>query len=316
MDGTLIGADGLVSRRNLAAMQAARDAGIEVVIATGRRHSYAMRVLRGLGFPESSLLISSNGTVTRTIGAELIDRTHLSSETTLWLCEHLREFRNAMVITYDLVRPDGDDAYGALLVEHLEDLHSSIGKWMEANAPYIEHAVPLKDVILRRAVQHQSPIQVMLCGTIDRMRRVEARLLEHPRAFAAGITPPARLADAEVVLNRTEYPARDLSLVDLLPAGCSKGAAVMRLAASRGIEIAATMAIGDNWNDVSMLEVAGRPVLMENAPQDLKAVAALRGWNLGGHHAEDGVADAIWSVLGVQLADHPTSSAERCSVLA
>ena len=46
MDGTLLNAEGRVSVRNRAALQAAEDAGIEVVIATGRRHAYAMRVLR------------------------------------------------------------------------------------------------------------------------------------------------------------------------------------------------------------------------------------------------------------------------------
>ena len=53
------------------------------------------------------------------------------------------------------------------------------------------------------------------------------------------------------------------------------------------------MAIGDNWNDLSMLDVAGVAVLMENAPEDLKRLAAGRGWTMAGHHARDGVAEAI-----------------------
>ena len=63
MDGTLLGADGQVSARNLAALKAAEAAGVEVVVATGRRHCYAMRQLRGLGLGEENGLISSNGTV-------------------------------------------------------------------------------------------------------------------------------------------------------------------------------------------------------------------------------------------------------------
>jgi hydroxymethylpyrimidine pyrophosphatase-like HAD family hydrolase len=57
------------------------------------------------------------------------------------------------------------------------------------------------------------------------------------------------------------------------------------------------LAIGDNWNDVSMLEVAGRAVLMGNAPDDLKTVAAERSWVVGLQHDEDGVAAAIEAVL-------------------
>src|SRR6185312_11778949 len=70
MDGTLLGETGQVSPRNLAALLAAHAAGIEVVVATGRRHAYAMRVLRPLDLPHACALISSNGAVTRTLGAQ------------------------------------------------------------------------------------------------------------------------------------------------------------------------------------------------------------------------------------------------------
>jgi hydroxymethylpyrimidine pyrophosphatase-like HAD family hydrolase len=297
MDGTLLGPDGRVSDRNIAALKVAASAGIEIVVATGRRHCYAMRVLEAVGLPTSNILVSSNGTVTRTIGSSLIDRTLMPVETTLWLCEHLDEFRNAMVITYDLVQPDGDDLHGALVVQELEGLHASIGKWMEANAVYIERSAPLEEVVRRRAAVGEAPIQIMLCGAIERMRRAEARLLEHPAVYSAGVSAPQSRATAWVALNRTEYPDRDLSLVDILPAACSKGTALLRLAAARGIAGSEIMAIGDNWNDVSMLEVAGRPVLMENAPGDLKQFAAAKGWPIGGHHGRDGVADAIEHIL-------------------
>jgi HAD superfamily hydrolase (TIGR01484 family) len=292
MDGTLLGADGRVSGRNLAAMKAAERAGVEVVVATGRRHCYAMRVLRELGLREENALISSNGTVTRTIGASLLERTLLPVDTAKWLCGHVEEFRNALVITFDKVGPDGEDARGALVVEHLDVLTASIGKWMAANEPYIAHVAPIE-----RALETEAPIQMMLCGTVERMRRAEARLLEHPGVSAVGVTPQERAAGAEVALHRTEYAERDLSILDILPAGCGKGGALLRLAEQRGIKAKEILAIGDNWNDVSMLEVAGRAVLMGNAPESLKATAAERGWVVGKRHDEDGVAEVIDAVL-------------------
>jgi hydroxymethylpyrimidine pyrophosphatase-like HAD family hydrolase len=306
MDGTLLGLNGRVSADNLAALRAAELAGVEVVVATGRRHCYAMRILRELGLGAERVLVSSNGAVTRTIGTcaagmatadgtRLLERTLLARETALWLCAHLAEFRNALVITFDKVQPDGEDARGALVVEELEELHGSIGRWMEANAAYIEHVRPIERALA--GVDGAAPIQMMLCGTIERMRRAEARLLEDPRVYAAGVSAAERLATAEITLSRTEYPDRDLSLVDILPAGCSKGMALLRLAAGRGIAPAEMMAIGDNWNDLSMLEIAGRPVLMENAPEELKAMAQERGWRIGGHHDRHGVARAIEEVL-------------------
>jgi hydroxymethylpyrimidine pyrophosphatase-like HAD family hydrolase len=288
MDGTLLGPDGHVSARNLAALHAAEQAGIEIVVATGRRHCYAMRQLRGIGLREENALVSSNGTVTRTLGARLLERTLMQPETARWLCGHIDEFRNALVITFDRVGPDGEDARGSLVVEHLDELNGSIGKWMAANEPYIERIVPIEN-----ALNGEAPIQMMLCGTIERMRRAEARLLEHPGVSAVGVNPQEHTSQTEITLHRTEYPERDLSIVDILPAGCSKGSALLRLAANRGVKANEILAIGDNWNDVSMLEMAGQAVLMGNAPNDLKQMAAEQGWSLGRRHDEDGVAEAI-----------------------
>ncbi len=309
VDGTLLGADGKVSARNIAALQAAERAGVQVVIATGRRHSYAMKVLRGLGLGEENGLISSNGAVVRTLGARLLERTLLGQETAEWLCGHMGEFRRALLVTFDRVQPDGDDTRGALVVEEMDELNGSIGRWMAANEPYIERVIPMEAALGREGL-----IQMMLCGTIERMREAEALLLSDPKVLGVGlpldknevrregagleVTPQAVAA-----LHRTEYPERDLSIVDILPGGCSKGRALLDLARHHGVEREEILAIGDNWNDVSMLEAAGGAVLMANAPEDLKEVAAQRGWAVGAHHLEDGVAVAVESALdGAPLA--------------
>ena len=325
MDGTLLNEDGRVSPRTLAALHAAHRAGIEIVVATGRRHAYAMRILRPLGLHHALALISSNGTVTRTLGStteptQLIARTHLPHATALWLCAHIEEFRNALVLTFDRVGPDGEDTRGALVVEHLDQLHASIGRWMEVNEPYIAHIVPIESALTPAAhdAPSNAPIQAMLCGTIDRMTRAEARLLQHPGVAASGhpsgrsggehLGAPCQAASPPDVgmnesppplltLHRTEYPARNLSILDILPANCSKGAAILALAAARNIPASQIMAIGDNWNDVSMLEAAAHPILMANAPDDLRALALTRDWTIGPSNRADGVALAIESAL-------------------
>ncbi len=306
MDGTLLGDTGQVSPRNLAALLAAHAAGIEIVVATGRRHAYAMRVLRPLELPHACALISSNGAVTRTLGSsstsvptELIARTHMPVETALWLCSHLGDYRDALVLTFDTVAADGpshgDDTRGALVVEHLAGLQQSISRWMDANAPYIAHVDPIEKAL----TPENPPIQAMLCGTVDRMRAAEAHLLLDPRVVAVGHTDDEVESHHQIALHRTEYPARDLSILDILPAGCSKGAALLAYAASRGIDASEILAIGDNWNDVSMLAAAGSAVLMDNAPGDLKELARERGWQIGPANRDDGVALAIESALGV-----------------
>jgi hydroxymethylpyrimidine pyrophosphatase-like HAD family hydrolase len=307
VDGTLLGAEGRVSARNVAALKAAERAGVEVVIATGRRHSYAMKVLRGLDLGEENGLISSNGAVVRTLGARLLKRTLLEQRTAEWLCGHMGEFRRALLVTFDRVQADGEDTRGALVVEEMDDLRGSIGKWMAANEPYIETVIPMEEALGREGM-----IQMMLCGTIERMRGAEALLMGDPKVVGVGLSPlrksevrregaelvkPGAQVEAEAALHRTEYPERDLSIVDILPAGCSKGRALLELARQRGVEREEILAIGDNWNDVSMLEAAGSAVLMANAPEDLKEVARGRGWGVGAHHLEDGVAQAVEAAL-------------------
>ena len=311
MDGTLLGSDGRVSARNRAALLEAERQDVEIVIATGRRHAYAMRVLRDLGLRGANALISSNGTVTRTIGSNLVRRIHMPLETARWLCHEIGEFRDTFVLTFDKVGADGEDRRGALVCESTEALHASIGAWMRTNEPYIsrvesmEHALgasrqPVSEVSVAVAEQDADlvedlPIQAMLCGTIDRMLAAEARLMQHPAIAGVG---EAESSGCEIVLHRTVYPERDLAILDILPAGCSKASALEHLAELRGCTLADVLAIGDNWNDVAMLQAAGQSVLMGNAPEDLRQLAAVHGWRVGRTNDEDGVAEAIELALG------------------
>jgi hydroxymethylpyrimidine pyrophosphatase-like HAD family hydrolase len=289
IDGTLLNSDGLVSSRNVAALRLAESSGIEIVVATGRRHSYAMRALRDLDLCSTSALVSSNGTVIRTIGSELLDRTHMPLTTALWLCNHLKDFRNTLVLTFDLVDSNGEDTRGALVVEHIDELHASIGRWMRSNEPYIAHVNRLEE-----ALHSTPPIQMMLCGPVARMAEAEERLLQHPLVTAVG---EREAANAEITLHRTIYPENDLSIVDILPAGCSKASALEHLAHLRGITTNDILAIGDNWNDVPMLRLAGQSVLMSNAPADLIALAHTSGWTIAPSNDQDGVAVAIEAAL-------------------
>lgn len=289
MDGTLLGADGQVSARNRAALEQAHAQGIEVVVATGRRHSYAMGPLRSCNLCPTNALISSNGTVIRSVAADLLHRSHMPMETARWLCEHARDFRSTLVVTFDTTGPDGVERAGALVCETDHTLSSTINKWMEANAPSFQHVDRIED-----ALAGEPPIQMMLCGTVTHMREAERVLAGHPSIAGPGEEPTA---DTEITLHRTEYPERDLSILDILPAGISKASALVHLGELRGVTPDEMMAIGDNWNDLAMLELVGSPIVMGNAPRELQAIAHFKGWTIVPSHTEDGVAAAIEAVL-------------------
>jgi hypothetical protein len=62
------------------------------------------------------------------------------------------------------------------------------------------------------------------------------------------------------------------------------------------------MAIGDNWNDVDMLEWAGQGVLMGNAALELRAMGKMRGWKQAPHNDEDGVAAVLETAVARRAA--------------
>ena len=72
-----------------------------------------------------------------------------------------------------------------------------------------------------------------------------------------------------------------------------KGIALEKYAISKGISMENVMAIGDSYNDLSMLSKVGRSVAMENAPPEIKAVCT----HTTAINADDGVALAIEAIL-------------------
>jgi Cof subfamily protein (haloacid dehalogenase superfamily) len=282
MDGTLLPTFGkAVSERTIRALRAVQEAGITVAIATGRRTNYTAPLLEGFGLRADMPLITSNGAVTRTLGGESMDRCHMEARVARGLCGLLRGY-GALVFTFD--RP----GRGELVLEELELTHGRISLWIEANRNAIEVVKPLEDAL----PDGQNPIQGMVTGTIEKMRLAELALKASEWNLAC-----------ESV--RTEYPARDLSILDLLPQGVSKGWALERLAARLGVDRKETMAIGDNWNDVDMLEWAGQAVMMGNAAQELRTMAKMRGWKQAPPNDQDGVAHVLEAALAKVLAARP-----------
>ena len=279
IDGTLLNPEFQISGTDLATLRRAHSQGIEVILVTGRRHTFALPIAQQLGF--DLWLISSNGAVTRSLAGETFHRDLLPAPTCLELVRAMQEFRGQTVLTFDnndlhnnnLHNNDlHSDASGTIVIERLNELEASIQRWLEKNMQYIKFVVPIENALT------SDPVQAMFCGPIALMQRV-LLVLE-----SCGLP---------VTVVRTEYPGRDLSIVDVLNAGCSKGHALERWANYRRITREQVMAIGDNYNDIEMLAFAGRPYIMGNASEELRT----RGWTLTRSNAESGVSAAIEHVL-------------------
>jgi len=278
MDGTLLPSfSQTISPRNGKALKDLQDAGVTVAIATGRRTAYTAPLLADLDLRADMPLITSNGAVTRTLGGDPIDRSAMRASVARGVCGLLRPY-GVVVFTRDRV------GRGEMVLESLEQAHERIALWVEANRDAFEVVRPLEKAL----ADGDDPIQGMVAGGVDEMRKAEAVLKASEWAGGCACV-------------RTEYPARDLSILDLVPPGVSKGWALERLAKRLGVDRKETMAIGDNWNDVDMLEWAAQGVLMGNAARELRGVAKLRGWKQAPRNDEDGVAVVLEKVLAQQV---------------
>jgi Cof subfamily protein (haloacid dehalogenase superfamily) len=267
IDGTLLNSKFNIAQPDLNAIRAAHDLGVEVILCTGRRHTFALPIANMLGF--DMWLCTSNGAVTRSTAGETFHRDLLPADVARELCGHMNEYRTGTVITFD------KDAKGALIIEDFENLHHRIQRWMQVNHAYIELVRPIENALTA------DPIQAMFCGTVAEMEVAEKHLAQF-----------ARLGDTTVL--KTQYDDRDLCLLDVLNKDCCKGHAVERWAAHRGIDQKQVIAIGDNYNDLGMLEFAGMPVVMANASDDMKQ----RGWMETKSNDDFGIAWALHELLG------------------
>jgi Cof subfamily protein (haloacid dehalogenase superfamily) len=264
IDGTLLNPEFHISETDLATLRRAHSEGVEVILVTGRRHAFALPIAQQLGF--DLWLISSNGAVTRSLSGETFHRDLLPEPTCRKLVRHMQEFRGQTVLTFDSNGP------GTIVIERLDQLEGSIQRWLEKNMQYIQFVVPIEDTLTT------DPVQAMFCGPVADMQRV-LRALD-----ACGLP---------ITVLRTEYPGRDLSIVDVLNDGCSKGHALERWTNYRGLTREQVMAVGDNYNDIEMLAFAGHPFIMGNASHELRG----RGWKLTRSNAESGVAAAVEHML-------------------
>jgi len=284
IDGTLLDTEGRIPAANRDAIARAIDAGVEVALATGRRYEFARPIFESL--PGPLTLILSNGAIVKAHDGRTLIRNLLPRKTACAVLAGCPEHRASAAVVFDRPRE------GQVIFEAIDWEHPRHRRFFEANRPFLAEVVPLEDCLT------EDPIQVMFSGGCVEMRTLFERLQQLADGFSVALT---------------EYMHRDFSLVDIVTAGCSKGSALQAWAGERGFTRDEVMAMGDNLNDLQMLEFAGTAVLMDNALPELKA----RGWAITGSHNDAGVAQAIDryvlgdSDLGMQRSTRGPNLTER-----
>ena len=265
LDGTLLDSRGRVPEANRRALARAIEAGVEIAIATGRRYEFARPILDQLPLPLT--LILSNGAIVKSRDGRTLQQRLLPRAAARAVLGHAGPQRKEAALIFDRERE------GQVVFERINWENPRIRFFCERNRPFVSEVDPLEAALV------DDPVQVMFTGPCAPMRT----LVDGLRSQLDGSAAPG------FSVTLTEYRGRDFSLVDVLQAGCSKGLALREWAAHQDVAAADVMAMGDNHNDLEMLEFAGRPVIMGNAIDELRA----RGWAESTTNDQAGVARAI-----------------------
>lgn len=262
IDGTLLDSHWRVPQSNQDAILEANARGMEVVLVTGRRFDFARPVMEQL--PCEVMLIVNNGALLKSADGHTLLRHMLPRRAARFVLHATCEFRAGTAVVFD--RP----GQGQVILEHLDWNDPSRQNYYERNREFLAEVAPLEDCL------DEDPIQVMFTGGVEPMRRATSLLRGLARGHRFGVAV-------------TEYEEKNFTIIDVIQQGCTKGATLAAFVALRGIQPSEVMAIGDNWNDLEMLEFAGLPVVMANAAPELK----MQGWKTTLSNDECGVAEAI-----------------------
>ncbi len=241
IDGTLLDSRWEVSEANRKAIVAASERGVEIVLVTGRRFTFARPIAERLPVPWT--LISSGGAVLKTRQGKTLYRKLLPVTVAREVLEAAGPHRRAALLIFD------KEEQGQIVTENHNPWHAPVNGYLDRSRKYLLEVPWLED-----ALDAEDPIQVLFAGPVKLLREIFALLEKAP-------------CRPQVHLARTEYPERDFAMLDVLDAACNKGAVLAAWSSEHGIAAEEVMAIGDNWNDLEMLEFAGLPVLMGNSSE-------------------------------------------------
>jgi len=271
LDGTLLNSRGELSGRNRAAIAAARERGARVALVTGRRFRDAQPVALELGLDVP--VIAHNGALTKHA------RTLQTVAASLMPAEAARlVVRAGRAHGADALVSDDHVGAGLLVYDHISEGNTALQKYIDWSRRVVgeEAAAAIRRVPSLESYLDHDPLHVAFSGGCAAMERL-ARVMEEEIGGA-------------VKLLLTLYPRTDFALLDVLHPEASKGAGLAAVAAELGLGREEVMAVGDNFNDVEMLEYAGTGVLMGNADPGLKNGRSL---HTTASNDEDGVAAAI-----------------------
>jgi Cof subfamily protein (haloacid dehalogenase superfamily) len=279
MDGTLLDPQQKITEENRKALLLAQEMGIEVVVATGRSYKEAVGVLNEAGISCSIIGVNGaevrdeNGTITHTAG--------LASKEAAEVAKGLEKHG----LYYEVYTNKGTYTKSHEMgIEILVNIVSSTN-------PEFPHDKIREGAEKRFGEGHVETIddyQVIF----DSEDFVVYKLL----VFSLDPTLLKKAWENLSSLKGIAVSSSGVDNLEITQVNAQKGIALERFVKEKGLDLANTMALGDNFNDLSMMKVVGRPVAMGNAAEEIKQFCRYQTAT----NRESGVAKAIYEALGMK----------------
>lgn len=255
IDDTLINSARQITPRVKAAVQSAKQAGVKVVLATGRPLLGVVDYLNELGLndQDDQFVINYNGGMVQTTSGISLGGAQLD----LSAYQELRQLADELGA---YMQVEGKDAAYTTntIIPH------------EASGENYLVKMPLKITPMAEMTADMDYVKMMMIAGAEDVQRFEAAL-------------PKAIRDKYYVVKSTP------NFLEFMNAQATKGAGLKILAQYLGVDMRETMALGDQENDLTMIEAAGLGVAMGNAVDKLKAAANAQTLSQN----EDGVALAL-----------------------
>jgi Cof subfamily protein (haloacid dehalogenase superfamily) len=285
IDGTLLNPQREITPRVEAAIRRAREAGIVVTLATGRRYFSTSQIASKLGLT-IPLILCDGSLVLEHPDGSVLHTNPLQAEVAQQVVD--------LVLRYQL-QP---------VVHHINGSNGSEEEIWTGPDEYDNHWVHTYLTSFTNAIVRRWPIERLCSGQPDPLRVI---VFASEEIVLSLVSDVSTLPVSWDVIKRGNYGTAELAVMH---PHCSKASGLRALAQHLHIPIEHTMAIGDNTNDIAMLKAAAWGVAMGHASEPVKASADV----ITASNEEDGVALAIerYALPRASSADSNSRKRDTC----
>lgn len=260
MDGTLLNSNRDISEANVKAMRELKAKGVELILATGRTDLYVKDVAHRLGI--TAPVISANGGMVRVINSEdILFHRYLPQDFDRRLAE------TCFDRDYDCIVYSAERVYHRPNSKRVQFFHQYNERVQSS------FRVPLTEIMKPEDLPFGKVLKFFLWNLTSK-----------------------QVDELHTVFNQSgklNMVTSEKNGLDVVAHGISKGEALRFLAEKMGFNLEKTAVFGDNYNDISMLKLAGVPIAVANAEPEVQKIAKF----ITKSNDEDGIAYAIQNYI-------------------